>query len=97
MPTYAIIRMERHLVTASGDEFSQIVIKPKPLTIIEGKPLSVEGETPENALAFAVRRYPHFRHLLAVQEISEYESQHPTNDTSRVLRGAKARSPRAQG
>lgn len=95
MPTFAILRMERHLVTASQDEFSQIVIKPKPLTVIDGKPLSVEADTAETALGFAIRRYPHFRHLLAVQEISAYESQHPYDDASRVLRSAKARSPRA--
>lgn len=94
MPQFAIIRLERNFINGDDVEFSQISVKAKPISLIDGKPLTTEAESPELALAFAVRRYPHFRHILAVQEISAYEHQH-ANDASRVLGAAKARSPRA--
>ena len=98
MPSYTLIRMERHATVAPGDngDIAAYVIKPTPLALVNGKPLTLEAESPEIALGIAIRRYPHFRHLLATQESSAYDAQHPTNP-SRVLGRAKARSPSTQG
>lgn len=98
MPTFALLRLERHFQPA--DYLAGVSIHPVPMARVNGKPLTIEAESPELALAMGIRQFPFFRFSLATQEISEYEQQHPhfafPADAGRVLRSAKTRSPYPQ-